>query len=257
MIDGFSKFAFAIPIRNKEAKTVARMLVERVFLLGKPRRLHSDRGSEFINEIIKELTEIYLIDQSKTTAFHPQGNSYAERIHQFFRNALTAFIRRDQRDWDILIPILVTIYNDAKHEALGGYSPAQVMLGRSLNNPIQTPLTKDNEIDPKKYVGMFRLALDRVQEEVTHQTYLKLSKNLSKTNGKLEDKYLVGDKISVSVDYLPAGFSSAKLFPRWKGPYKITKLSKDGKVVYLEDYLGVPLKHPVSILRVKRWYDRN
>ena len=54
------------------------------------------------------------------------------------------------------------------------------MLGRSLNNPIQTPLTKDNEIDPKKYVGMFRLALDRVQEEVTHQTYLKLSKNYLK-----------------------------------------------------------------------------
>ncbi len=54
------------------------LLVERVFILGKPRRLHSDRGSEFINEI-------------KITAFYPQGNSYAERIHQFFRNALTAF----------------------------------------------------------------------------------------------------------------------------------------------------------------------
>ena len=56
---------------------------------------------------------------------------------------------------------------------------------------------------------MFRLALDRVQEEVTQQTYLKLSK----TNGKLEDKYLVGDKVSVSVEYLPTGrFFKRKAF---------------------------------------------
>ena len=66
----------------------------------------------------------------------------------------------------------------------------------------------------------------------------------------------MGDKVSVSVEYLPAGFSSAKLFPRWKGPYKIIKLSRDSKVLYLEDYLGVSLKHPVSVLRVKRWNDR-
>ena len=62
VIDGFSKFAHAIPIRNKEAKTVAKCLVEKVFCsFGKPARLHSDRGSEFVNEIITNLTSIYLI----------------------------------------------------------------------------------------------------------------------------------------------------------------------------------------------------
>jgi len=59
------------------------------------------------------------------------------------------------------------------------------------------------------------------------------------------------------VEYLPAGFSSFKLYPRWKGPYEIVNSSRDGKVLYLKDFLGKELEHPVSILRVKRWYDRD
>jgi hypothetical protein len=255
IIDGFSKFAHAIPIRNKEAKTIAKTLVEKVFCsFGKPKRLHSDRGSEFVNGIITKLSEIYLIDLSKTTAYHPQGNAYAERIHQFFRNALTAFVRRDQRDWDALIPILVSVYNDSMHQALGGYSPAQVMFGRNLNNPIQLPLQERN--NPSNYISSLRLALDRVQQIVLEQTYTKLQKNLSKKEGYKFEKYNLGDKVAVSVEYLPAGFESAKLYPRWKGPYEIIKLVREGKVLYLKDLFGKEIEHPVSILRVKRWYDR-
>jgi hypothetical protein len=255
IIDGFSKFAHAIPIRNKEAKTIAKTLVEKVFCsFGKPKRLHSDRGSEFVNGIITKLSEIYLIDLSKTTAYHPQGNAYAERIHQFFRNTLAAFVRRDQRDWDALIPILVSVYNDSMHQALGGYSPAQVMFGRNLNNPIQLPLQERN--NPSNYISSLRLALDRVQQIVLEQTYTKLQKNLSKKEGYKFEKYNLGDKVAVSVEYLPAGFESAKLYPRWKGPYEIIKLVREGKVLYLKDLFGKEIEHPVSILRVKRWYDR-
>ena len=235
---------------------MARCLVEKVFCsFGKPARLHSDRGSEFVNEIITNLTSIYLIDQSKTTAYHPQGNAYAERIHQFFRNALTAFIRKDQRDWDALIPILTSVYNDSMHQALGGHSPAQVMFGRNLNNPIQLPL-QDERLDPSKYISSLRLALDRVQQIVMEQTYNKMLKNLSKNEGYKFEKFNLGDKVAVSVEYLPAGFTSIKLYPRWKGPYEVINYSRDGKVLYLRDAFGNDLDHPVSILRVKRWYDR-
>jgi hypothetical protein len=256
IIDGFSKFAHAIPIRSKEAKTVAKNLVERVFsTFGKPVRIHSDRGSEFVNDIITNLAQFYLSDQSNTTAYHPQGNAYAERIHQFFRNALTAYIRRDQRDWDSILPIIIPVYNDSIHEALGGHSPAQVMFGRSLNNPIQLPLNGE-QLDPKEYVNSLRLALDRVQKIVMEETYNKMLKNLNQKDGFKFEKYEIGDKVAISVEYLPAGFSSAKLYPRWKGPYEVINLSRDGKVLYMKDSFGNELDHPVSILRVKRWYDR-
>jgi hypothetical protein len=256
IIDGFSKFAHAIPIRNKEAITVAKALVERVFCtFGKPRRLHSDRGSEFVNEIISNLTIIYMIDQSRTTAYHPQGNAYAERIHQFFRNALCAFINRDQRNWDSLIPILVSVYNNSMHEALGGHSPQQIMFGRGDNNgPIEVPIVDD--LKPTNYISSLKLALDRVQKEVMEQTYNKLAKNIRKNEGYKFKTFNLGDKVAISVEYLPAGFTSAKLYPRWKGPYEIINLSRDGKVLYLKDMFGQELQHPISVLRTKRWYVR-
>ena len=126
-IDGFSKWVTAIPLRNKKANTVARALYERVFTLGHPARLHSDQGPEFINETLEELCKLFIINKSMTTAYHPQGNAYAERIHQFFKNALSAFVRHDQRDWDVYLPALINVYQDSIHESLGGYSPSQVM----------------------------------------------------------------------------------------------------------------------------------
>ena len=45
VIDGFSKYAFAIPLKNKTAKTVASKLYKHVFSQhGCPKRLHSDNG---------------------------------------------------------------------------------------------------------------------------------------------------------------------------------------------------------------------
>jgi len=88
-----------------------------------------------------------------------------------------------------LLPILISVYNDSLHDALGGYSPSQVYLGRTLN-----PLS-----------------------------------------------FKPGDKVGISVESIPAGYESRKLFPRWKGP----------------DPFGEELKHPVSILRLKSWFVRD
>jgi hypothetical protein len=258
VIDGFSKFAFAIPLRNKEAKSVAKALVRHVFnLRGPPRRLHSDRGSEFVNEIITNLVHFYSSDKSNTTAYHPQGNAYAERIHQFFRNALTAYVNRSQRDWDSILPILMPVYNNSIHEALGGHSPSQLMFGVNVDNtPIQLPLG-DEIVMSSKYVYSLKLALDRVQQIVMEKTYKKMQKNMMQNGGYKYENYQVGDKVALSVECLPSGFSSIKLYPRWKGPYEVINLSRDGRVLYLKDAFGEELNHPVSILRVKRWYDRD
>jgi transposase InsO family protein len=64
--------------------------------------LHSDNGAEFANAILEELCKFLDITKTYTTVYHPQGNAFAERIHQFFKNALTAFVKSDQRNWDML-----------------------------------------------------------------------------------------------------------------------------------------------------------
>ena len=45
--------------------------------------------TEFCNSVLDELCKIVGITKTHATVYHPQGNAYAERIHQFFKNALS------------------------------------------------------------------------------------------------------------------------------------------------------------------------
>jgi len=75
VIDHFTKYAFAFPVRNHEARTFAKYLVERVFLIhGVPLQLLSDRGAEFEGHIFKEICELLGVDKLRTTAYKPSTN---------------------------------------------------------------------------------------------------------------------------------------------------------------------------------------
>ena len=110
VVDGFTKFARAIALPRKEAVFIAEALRRDVFsYFGMPKRIHSDKGTEFCNEVLAELCKLYGIEKSSTTPYHPQGNSYAERIHQFYKNAVSSFIKGDQLIWDELIIDLMLV----------------------------------------------------------------------------------------------------------------------------------------------------
>ncbi|HEY0770275.1 MAG TPA: hypothetical protein VGD31_08055 [Sphingobacteriaceae bacterium] len=68
--------------------------------------------------------------------------------------------------------------------------------------------------------------------------------------------YSVGDKVGLLVESKPSNVKSAKLFPRYSGPHKIVKITKDSKVIYLQDPQGKLKNHPVSISNVKPWPSR-
>ena len=75
IMDVFTKWAEAIPIRNKEAVTVARALVD-VFLsrFGMPLQILTDNGKEFENGIMRELCRLLDIDKVRTTAYKASTN---------------------------------------------------------------------------------------------------------------------------------------------------------------------------------------
>ena len=259
IVDAFSKYALAIPIKDKRAKTIASKLYKHVFSkFGYPDRLHSDNGLEFCNAVLKALCEQFGITKTHTTAYHPQGNAFAERIHQFFRNALAAFVGRDQRDWDLLIPALVNVYLESIHTALGGFTPAQVMFGREMRNPTtpQNEVIITSEANIPIYVAKLKLALDRAQEIISALVREKQFKNIKPSLGKTTLSYDVGDKVGLEIESLPAGVKSTKLFPRYSGPYTVSKAAHGGRVLYLTDINGKERKVPVSILKVKPWPNR-
>jgi len=131
----FTKYAFAFPVRSHDAITVAKYLVERVFLVyGVPTQLLSDRGAEFEGSVMTEVCRLMEIDKIRTTAYKPSANGALERVHRTLNTMLGKIVSENQRDWDSHVAYVLAAYNATEHSATG-YTPNMLVYGRELRFP--------------------------------------------------------------------------------------------------------------------------
>jgi hypothetical protein len=218
VIDGFTKWAFAIAIPNKEAKTIALALKRMVFkVYGPPRQIHSDKGSEFVNEIVNELNKLYHVKQTTTIPYHPQGNSYAERIHAFYRKAVTAFIK-GPRNMDNLLDELVPVYNNCLSEATG-LSPAEAFLGRKLLAPGDVePVENSLHLFTMAWTERLNYILGRAEYHMRKMLTKKILHNARISSNIIPVIFKKDDLVKVFAPKVLEG-DSKKLTKPYMGPY--------------------------------------
>jgi len=139
-VDPYTKWAEAFPLRNKEAETVARVLVEQVFTrFGTPIALLSDCGNEVDSSIMRSVCKLLGIDKMHTTSYRPSTNSAAERFHRTLNSMLGKVVSENQKDWDTKLPFVMAAYRASRHESTG-YSPNFLVLGRDVRTPLDVVL---------------------------------------------------------------------------------------------------------------------
>ena len=81
-VDFFTKYVEARALESVDAQTIAQFIHEDIICRhGIPNQITSDRGTEFVNELITTLTKVYHIKHIRATAYHPQGNGQIERMN--------------------------------------------------------------------------------------------------------------------------------------------------------------------------------
>ena len=129
MTDVFTKFAWAYPTKNQEAKTVAKVIVEEfVTHYGIPERIHSDQGQCFQGRVIEHMCKMLGVKKSRTTSYHPQGNP-VERWNRTLLSMLRTLEEEEKQKWKLHVAPLVHAYNCTRHET-SGYTPYFLMFGR-------------------------------------------------------------------------------------------------------------------------------
>jgi len=135
VLDHFTKYGFAFPVRAHDAVTVAKHLVERVLLVyGVPLQLLSDRGAEFEGSLMTEVCRLLEKDKIRTTSYKPSTNGALERVLRTLNTMLGKVVSENQRDWDTHIAYVLAAYNATEHSATG-YSPNMLVYGRELRFP--------------------------------------------------------------------------------------------------------------------------
>ena len=75
------------------------------------------------------------VNQSKTTAYHPAGNSKTERLNRTLLSLLRSLSEEKKTKWSLYLNELTHAYNTLEHSSTG-YSPFFLMFGREERIPI-------------------------------------------------------------------------------------------------------------------------
>ena len=125
IIDCFSRFAMALPIKSKHAHHVVGALKKAFKFMGKPLKLQSDKGSEFYNATVKSF-----LRSNNVAHFSTQQEKQAqivERFNRTVREKLTRYMAyNNTKRYIYMLPDWLFGYNNKKHSSLGPFSPSQV-----------------------------------------------------------------------------------------------------------------------------------
>ncbi|MDI9312899.1 MAG: DDE-type integrase/transposase/recombinase [Limnohabitans sp.] len=117
VIDLFSKFAFAIPLKTKSANEVLEAL-KKVFKIRQPFKLQTDKGKEFINapvqKFLKELkVEFFTSNNEKIKC------SLVERLNKTLKSKMWKyFTSKGTTKWIDVIEKIVNAYNNSIHRII-------------------------------------------------------------------------------------------------------------------------------------------
>ncbi|KAL3853041.1 hypothetical protein ACJMK2_016625 [Sinanodonta woodiana] len=114
--DYFTKWTEAFALPNQDAIAVASVLVEEIICrFGVPQQIHSDKGTQFESEIFQEICRLLGIENTRTTAYHPQSDGMVERFNRILAAMLSAYVNEHQDNWDEHLPYLTMAYRAGIH----------------------------------------------------------------------------------------------------------------------------------------------
>ena len=215
LTDVFSKFTQAIPTRNQEAGTVAKVLVHEWFQRYRvPQKIHSDQGRDFESKLVKSLCELYGIKKTRTTPYHPRGNTQCERFNRSLHDLLRTLPPEQKSKWPQNLPELVQAYNNTPH-ASTGFSPHFLLFGQEPQLPVDRLLgrTTTSAVGPTDWVRQHRLRLQASHARALKQLQEAAAERRKQTDQKAADHPLhVGDLVYLRNRVL----GRSKIQDRWR-----------------------------------------
>ena len=234
--DIFSKYLTAVPLKDQTAPVIADALLSYwIYIHGAPYYLLSDQGSNVDSVTIKEICNILGIEKRRSSAYHSQGNGFAERNIRSIKDILRSILlarNLPQHKWRALLPEIAFALNTSISKATK-HIPYNIVFGRSARLPIDV-LFNDNAspiadpTTPTDYAQERYLILRDTFNSVTSKLHLNQLQMQAQYNKHIHfHDYKEGEKVWLKVKFYKTG-ENRKLAPRRKGPWTILRKLPNG-----------------------------
>ena len=230
--DHFTRYAQVFVTTSQTALVVAQTLYKDYLVhYGWPEKLHSDQGSNFESNVIKELCTIAQVQKICTTPYNPKGNAQCEKFNRTLLSMLGTLEPGDKAKWQQWVPTLTHAYNCTRCESTG-FSPYYLMFGRMPRLPIDIEygVTQPELIERSRqnYARKLRAHLNWAFQ-VAKDTNEKESKRqkLYYDRKMRCQKLVVGDFVLVKETSSSGNY---KINDKWElNPYTVVEHMKDNK----------------------------
>ncbi|KAM9980171.1 hypothetical protein ACTFIZ_010232 [Dictyostelium cf. discoideum] len=254
VMDYFTKWPEVFFTLDMEGETVAQLLLYEIYTrYGVPKKLISDRGKNFLSNVVAGINKLFGVHKLTTTAYHPQCDGQVENFNNTLIKMLKAFVGNElYGNWGELLRCVLYSYRITPHVSTG-FSPFFLLFNRQPTLPLDTTLNVNF------YSNSLRLDFaDNYAQSVNNnlkrafwftKNNLEKAQELQKTNydkGRRPTNIQVGDFVYLHTPYSQTSIGPKKFYKPWRGPFKVQeKLSdvtfklemgnlKDHKVVNIE-----------------------
>ena len=234
IICGFSRFMEAFATEGQSAVIAAHCLLSIFARYGLSRRIRSDRGTPFVNEIIAEFTRILDVQQVLTPPYRPQADGIEERHGGEVVRHLKALVRHPDIKpiWSVVLPLALRIMNKTYRHFLGCAPNDLVYLNPpDLDRGLFEPFRVHEETLPVTTEYMQHLV--RAQEIMLDMSSMMLWKQQEKLRANMSEpepsEFPVGSYVLLTYPTRP----DSKLSDRLAGPYQVK--NRQGNLMTLQD----------------------
>jgi hypothetical protein len=147
IVDRLTKVAHFIPVKTTySGAQLAELYMSRIVCLhGVPKKIVSDRGTQFTSRFWKRLHESMDTKLNFSSAYHPQTNGQTERTNQVLEDMLRACALKHGRSWDKSLPYAEFSYNNSYQASLK-MAPFEAVYGRKCRTPLYWNQTGESQV---------------------------------------------------------------------------------------------------------------
>ena len=256
IIDLFSRWIELYKIKEDTAMAAAECMFEHFGRFGAPRSIRSDRGSEFVNELITAWLRLVGTTHELSVAHSHEENAIVERANGEVRKYIQNVCydkRLGPNEWSKNLPLMMRCYNSLDKKIIG-YSPEYIVYAGGINTT-KSILPESNTTQEKLQELSWdtwlknrqdaqRVAIAYAQDR-THEHQVK---HIQEDNGKRTEYPVNSYVLKRPVQTVYGDGRESKLALRAKGPFKVVKVK--GSDYTLLDPKDNKVLEPVKVQRL-------